>query len=264
MSKYCVVYNEISKKMNKIELIYLGKVNAKHYSRKLREAKICEENSWLIGPYVHSKFLTSAYTAQMRSALPHNKMCHHFQEECIFKESFFISNMSEINNFPVYNRFIMNAAGEIYTTPTGYVYLNYYYICYLEHNVFLNNNFIERSQSNFLFTNTVYVDHFDFSKIVGLFTIKKKYRLPGPVFNLILLELCKIHFKNSAKYMCRHCHMALQKNLLCVECDSCYFCKCITEKLLVCHYCSEKFCHNDCYMIEKKITCGTCADECIF
>jgi hypothetical protein len=113
MSKYVYIYNEIAKKTRIVELIYLGHFYKDYfsqmYSRKhCWESHSFEKINWMIGPLIHSNFLTCMEFKKKRKEMPRNmrKMLYH--DECQFESYEFISDLAEINKFPDYYKFLMD------------------------------------------------------------------------------------------------------------------------------------------------------------
>lgn len=129
MSKYIRIYNELTKVMGIIELIFLGQVKPSHRN---------ENKAFIYGPYVYCKLTRSKQTQFNFEFMGCNceletdkngdvikKKEKHFCKNYFYKAT---NNASDVNAMQDFNKFIMDKNGNIYTTATGLVFLKYYYL----------------------------------------------------------------------------------------------------------------------------------------
>jgi hypothetical protein len=242
------IYNYLEKYFGKAELIYLGSYKPDN-SRGL-----------IVGPWVYYKFLTSSRTVSARFDLgvkrKNNKvacLCESNYHICgldLYKK---LRNVNEIMNLKDYDKFMMNSAGEIFTTITGFIFMKYYYLkddleTFPKSDKFFKH--VERKA-------TTRSQKFPI-KFIYLFMIMKKNALPRPVFYMILFELSKLHLRdeNCEKYTCSKCEAVLNSEKLCKSCDICNFCYEPHNRLYVCKLCDTNYCRS--HFNVKLEVCGDC------
>lgn len=225
MSKYIEIYDRLTKIMGIVELIYVKKqaISINDFG----------DYNYIFGPYL--------------------------AKSCVFNDeanaySFYKTNdVAKINEFPNYYKFIANRNGEVFTTPTGNLIQHYF--------LKIDNFSSARDYSNFYEEIEDRVLDLDdkefFSKCIrAVFLIKKKYKLPRPIANIIILKLCIVHFQNTEKYYC-DCDEFIGYSDVCENCDVCSNCGTITDYKNYCRSCQMQVC-NDCYTGEY---CEECDDE---
>lgn len=252
MSSYISIYEKITKAMNIVELIYLTTIKKKETIIKNYPSSI-----FVIGPYVYRKLLKSKQTRAFCAEQGFEIFiceCKKFLHDLNFK---IIFKIESINERPQYDRFIMDVNHNIFTTPTGLIMLKYYYLD--EGIVFKEGCF-----KDYLDAKTLHRDAFDIlakKDIRAAFQIKKKYKMPRFVIYLIIIEICKLHFKNSAKYICKNCdHPTF--NEYCSECEDefcCVFCN-SENNLLNCDKCGDLIC-DDCTCSSIGRYCFDCTNS---
>lgn len=96
MLKYVYIYNEITRIMGIVKLIYAGRLTVSKFKSK-----------YVYGPSIYSSFV-----------------------ECDIRNKGFkgIRKLTDINDLPDYKKFIMDNGGYVYTTPTGYITSMYFYV----------------------------------------------------------------------------------------------------------------------------------------
>ena len=236
MAKYFYGYNMAACYLKQSKLLYLGKVSPKVN---------LEESEFLVGPFVYSKFITSKKTEAEREKLNlrFRKIfcfCDFKNHICKFTNYYIVKNINDVNLFPDYDKFIMNSKGEIYTTLTGFYYLNYYYL----HTNYDFNNDMELLQQNYINSRMIQrtSDTMNLIKFVYLFIIGKERKLPRFIIYLIIMEFCELNFYKYTKCICKMCG-----NLNCDDGHECCVCKISNVKLNK-GVCGDFYCEqHECY-----------------
>lgn len=155
---------------------------------------------------------------------------HYFQKDCEYIET---NDIRDVNKYPDYYHVIINKKGEIFTTPTGHVLINYYY---LEDFKFLRKDCPIEYRLERISIHTH--KHLLRNDLKYIFKLKKKYKLPRPIAYKIILEICKLHFLNSKKYRCGMC-IGVRKNKSFIYCQSCCTCCTCKKPNNNCSYCPD-------------------------
>lgn len=239
MSKYIRIYNELTKVMGVIELIFLWQVKPSHRN---------ENSTYIYGPYIYCKLTRLKYSNFIKcncdletdkNGNVLKKKEKHFCKNYFYKET---NNASDVNAMQDFNKFIMDKSGNIYTTATGLVFLKYYYLGRRDE---IHEELYTKHLD--LILHTVHLKNNDlFCKNVRtIFLLKKKHKLPRFITYMVILHLCKLFLSSSYNYK-------LSSKSLNYRCGVCCA---LDKKMYECDTCGVNYCRNCAY---NKNFCNRC------
>jgi hypothetical protein len=228
MSSYITLYDRITKMMGIEELIYLTTLEPTGYT--------------VTGLYVYYRLVTSVNYCNKKNIA-------YLECDCDYQKS-----DKKINDH-IY-KFKMDEHGNVFTTPTGAVFLFHYIL--LEY----PDTDIRGCLSKYIYRRTLCLEpqNLFYKKDISiLFHIKKKFNLPRPIICLIALEICKLHFKRSDKYICLDCGIqSFKKYCPQHKLDhKCSLCGKIKKRVHECRKCHDLYCNN-CFGWSSYTTCKNC------
>ena len=138
------------------------------------------------------------------------------------------------------DKFIITKNGYIFGTPTSRLYIKY-------------ENLIARSLSELREKIII------FDELVLIHKLKKKIKLPRIIWNLILLEICKLYLEDPVDYNCKICNRDKDYYSNCPRCDYCQLCSNLSHGEPFCRTCVEtRLCKACDCIIDKNGKCPSC------
>jgi hypothetical protein len=151
-------------------------------------------------------------------------------------------NIGDINTVPDYAKFILDKNLDIYATPTSELFYSHFYLM-------VDNYSFESFAEEFIENKVISISRPELltREIFTIIMCLKIFKVPHFVVKLILIELCKLNFKDADDYYCNKCN-TLKIDGCCTYCLPCKKCgiKENPETLFARPVCEGLFCRR-CY-----------------